>query len=82
MSAEHQRATAIWPAPDAFLDWTEAPPSDGATCALLAPALKAKLRELAAGQTLEVRVANPTARIVTAAQAVARLVADPASLSF
>jgi tRNA 2-thiouridine synthesizing protein A len=36
--------------------------SAGATCALLTPAIKAKLREMDAGQVLEVRVGDLTAR--------------------
>jgi len=34
----------------------------GSTCSLLTPAIKAKLRELAPGQVLEVRVDDPTAK--------------------
>jgi|RhiMetdeSRZDD1v2_1073273.scaffolds.fasta_scaffold1224781_2 tRNA 2-thiouridine synthesizing protein A len=34
----------------------------GTTCALLTPAIKAKLRELEGGQVLEVRVDDPSAR--------------------
>jgi TusA-related sulfurtransferase len=35
---------------------------DGTTCAILTPAIRAKLREMAAGQVLEVRVDDPAAR--------------------
>ena len=35
---------------------------DGTTCAILTPAIKAKLREMEAGQILEVRVDDPSAR--------------------
>lgn len=35
---------------------------DGTTCALLTPAIRAKLRELRGGQVLEVRVDAPEAR--------------------
>jgi len=35
---------------------------DGTTCAILTPAIKAKLREMAPGQVLEVRVDDPSAR--------------------
>jgi TusA-related sulfurtransferase len=35
---------------------------DGTTCAILTPAIRAKLREMEAGQVLEVRVDDPTAR--------------------
>jgi len=48
--------------PDAALDFTTAPEAQRATCAILTPAIRAKLREMAAGQTLEVRVADPSAR--------------------
>jgi tRNA 2-thiouridine synthesizing protein A len=34
----------------------------GSTCALLTPAIKSKLREMASGQVLEVRVDDPSAR--------------------
>ncbi len=34
----------------------------GATCALLTPAIKARLNELSSGQVLEVQVDDPTAR--------------------
>jgi TusA-related sulfurtransferase len=35
---------------------------DGTTCAILTPAIWSKLREMEAGQVLEVRVDDPTAR--------------------
>jgi len=35
---------------------------DGTTCAILTPAIRAKLREMASGQVLEVRVHDPAAR--------------------
>jgi len=35
---------------------------DGTTCAILTPAIRAKLREMASGQVLEVRVDDPAAR--------------------
>jgi TusA-related sulfurtransferase len=35
---------------------------DGATCAILTPAIRAKLREMEAGQVLEVRVDDSSAR--------------------
>jgi TusA-related sulfurtransferase len=62
MNTEYERAPAAWPMPDALLDWTQETPESGSACALLTPAIKARLRELAPGQTLEVRVADPTAR--------------------
>ena len=62
MNTERETAPGATPAPDAVLDWSELTPAEGSACALLTPAIKAKLRELAAGQTLEVRVADPSAR--------------------
>jgi TusA-related sulfurtransferase len=38
-------------------------PHAGASCALLTPAIRARLREMAPGQVLEVRVNDPTARL-------------------
>jgi TusA-related sulfurtransferase len=35
---------------------------EGTTCAILTPAIRAKLREMEAGQVLEVRVDDPSAR--------------------
>jgi TusA-related sulfurtransferase len=35
---------------------------EGTTCAILTPAIRAKLREMEAGQVLEVRVDDPAAR--------------------
>ncbi len=35
---------------------------EGTTCAILTPAIRAKLREMAPGQVLEVRVDDPAAR--------------------
>ncbi len=48
--------------PDAVLDLAHAPTAQGATCAVLTPAIKAKLREMVAGQVLEVVVVDPAAR--------------------
>lgn len=61
MSADETVAGAL-PEPNDVLDWSSAAPTDGSVCALLTPAIKAKLRELAGGQVLEVRVNDPTAR--------------------
>ncbi|MGE5335533.1 MAG: sulfurtransferase TusA family protein [Nitrososphaerota archaeon] len=47
---------------DTVLEMTEVPATEGAMCALLTPAIKAKLRDMAPGQVLEVRVNDPTAR--------------------
>lgn len=66
METGYERAAGSWPPPDAVLDWAQAPPAElleaGSVCALLTPAIRGKLRELAPGQILEVRVADPTAR--------------------
>ena len=48
--------------PQAFLEFSETGEAEGAICALLTPAMKAKLREIDSGQVLEVRVSDPTAR--------------------
>lgn len=50
------------PEPDATLEWLGATPTEGTACALLTPAIRAKLRELVGGQVLEVRVDDLTAR--------------------
>ena len=47
---------------DAVLDMTQIVAAEGAICAVLTPAMRAKLREMASGQVLEVRVNDPTAR--------------------
>jgi TusA-related sulfurtransferase len=48
--------------PQALLDFHSTGDTAAATCALLTPAIKAKLRELASGAVLEVRVDDPTAK--------------------
>ena len=57
-----ERAGDTSPSPDAVLDLARAPTTQGASCAVLTPAIKAKLREMAAGQVLEVVVDDPSAR--------------------
>ena len=47
---------------DAVLEMLNTTALSGSVCALLTPAIKAKLRELRAGQIIEVRVDDPTAR--------------------
>lgn len=47
---------------DALLEVLDTSQMQGTTCALLTPAIKAKLRELQPGQVLEVRVDDPLAR--------------------
>ena len=49
------------PSSDAVLEMLSAATLSASTCALLTPAIKAKLRELQAGQILEVRVDDLTA---------------------
>ena len=58
----HQSAGTAFPAAQALLEMKAESESAGSTCALLTPAIKAKLRELDSGQVLEVRVNDPTAR--------------------
>lgn len=48
--------------PDALLDFGPEAPGMGGTCAVLTPAINARLRKLKSGEILEVRVADPTAR--------------------
>jgi tRNA 2-thiouridine synthesizing protein A len=49
------------PHADAVLEMLGMADASGATCALLTPAIKSRLRELAGGQVLEVRVDDPSA---------------------
>lgn len=60
MSGEQRTGAGV--APDAVLDWTGMDAAGGSVCALLTPAIKAKLQEMAPGQVLEVRVDDMTAR--------------------
>jgi tRNA 2-thiouridine synthesizing protein A len=48
---------------DSLLEMLDLDERTGAACALLTPAIKARLREMAPGQVLEVRVNDPTARL-------------------
>ncbi len=50
------------PAAHALLTMDAEPDGSGSTCAILTPAIKARLRELDSGEVLEVRVNDPTAR--------------------
>jgi TusA-related sulfurtransferase len=50
------------PHADAVLEMLQTADTQGTTCAVLTPAIKARLRELAGGQVLEVRVDDPSAR--------------------
>lgn len=47
---------------DALLEMLDTSQAQGTTCALLTPAIKARLREMLPGQLLEVRVDDPLAR--------------------
>lgn len=51
------------PRADSLLEMLETDKTQGAICALLTPAIKARLREMGPGQVLEVRVSDPTARL-------------------
>jgi tRNA 2-thiouridine synthesizing protein A len=55
------RPDTIPPQADAMLEMLGTAGAPGATCAVLTPAIKSKLRELAGGQVLEVRVDDPGA---------------------
>jgi tRNA 2-thiouridine synthesizing protein A len=50
------------PHADALLEMLGTGDALGTTCAVLTPAIRAKLRELEGGQVLEVRVDDPSAR--------------------
>lgn len=62
MSVEQETEPGALPEPNALLDWVSTTPVQGSICALLTPAIKAKLREMTPGQVLEVRVSDMTAR--------------------
>jgi TusA-related sulfurtransferase len=49
-------------APDGLLEFYTGVTNTGSTCAVLTPAIRAKLREMQSGQILEVRVDDPSAR--------------------
>lgn len=55
-------ASEALPKPDDLLELPATDGAAGATCALLTPLIKARLRELSGGQVLEVRVDDPGAR--------------------
>jgi TusA-related sulfurtransferase len=54
---------ASLPRADSLLEMWDLDERAGAACALLTPAIKSRLREMTAGQVLEVRVNDPTARL-------------------
>jgi len=55
-------STMTTPNADAVLEHLNTATAQGATCATLTPAIKARLRELQGGQVLEVRVDDLSAR--------------------
>ena len=55
-------AVEVLPYRDGLLEIHTGAAGSGSTCALLTPAIKAKLREMRSGQVLEVRVDDPSAR--------------------
>ncbi|MFN8499635.1 MAG: sulfurtransferase TusA family protein [Anaerolineae bacterium] len=60
--SETQGAFDEVPAADGVLEMLGLAQGDGSACALLTPAIRARLREMAPGQVLEVRVDDPMAR--------------------
>jgi TusA-related sulfurtransferase len=62
-SNAHEPNSADLPQADSLLEMLDLDERAGAACALLTPAIKAQLREMAPGQVLEVRVNDPTARL-------------------
>lgn len=59
----HEPGPGARPQADSLLEMLDLDERAGAVCALLTPAIRARLRELAPGQVLEVRVNDPTARL-------------------
>ncbi len=74
------------PQADVVLEMLDTSQRDGATCALLTPAIRSRLRQMAAGQVLEVRVDDPTARLDVEAwsrltgHALLAIIAEPPNL--
>ncbi len=58
----HSSDTPPLPAAHALLTMQAESENAGSTCALLTPAIKARLKELESGQVLEVRVGDSSAR--------------------
>jgi TusA-related sulfurtransferase len=63
MSESRVTDSASLPHADAVLEMWDTAEKSGAICALLAPAMKAKLRELEPDQVLLVRVDDPSAHL-------------------
>ncbi len=59
----HETDSTTLPRADSLLEMLDLNEHDGSACALLTPAIRARLREMAPGQVLEVRVNDPTARL-------------------
>ena len=59
---EHPSTESALPAAHALLEMKAESESLGSTCAILTPAIKAKLKELGSGQVLEIRVNDSSAR--------------------
>ena len=62
MDAGQQVTSESLTKPDQVLEMRHLPAAQGALCAVLTPAIKAKLREMTAGQILEIRVNDPAAQ--------------------
>ncbi len=58
----HSSGMPALPAAHALLTMKTESESFGSTCALLTPAIKARLKDVESGQVLEVRVSDSTAR--------------------
>ncbi len=61
MLAKTDRSSGVVPTPDALLVMLNSGGMEGASCATLTPAIKAKLKQLNSGQILEIQVDDPTA---------------------
>jgi TusA-related sulfurtransferase len=60
---DNQPDSPSLPSADSRLEMLYLDPRAGAACALLTPAIRARLRAMAPGQVLEVRVNDPSARL-------------------
>jgi tRNA 2-thiouridine synthesizing protein A len=61
MTNNRERNSVSPPHPDAVLEMVNVAEATGAICAVLTPAIKAKLKDLEPGQVLLVRVDDPSA---------------------
>jgi TusA-related sulfurtransferase len=62
MDTGQQMFSESLPQPDQVVEMRHLPADQGAMCAVLTPAIKAKLSEMTASQILEIRVNDPTAQ--------------------